>query len=110
MITAARFGGFVAAYFNATGVEYDSAKSAKRSVLGTASFTSWSSPLYGINLSVGYATTVAVNAFGRAFRNSVNSCPVPSKPGKSTKRLRANSSSSKGMNICQINGHEFPCH
>jgi len=108
--TAARFDGFVIAYFSAMGVENDSAKITNGSVLGTAALRSGSSSLYGRNLFVGYVTTVAVKVQGRALRKSANSCPVASKPGRSTKCLRANSPYLKLMNNCQINGDKYPCH
>src|ERR1700726_4850431 len=54
MTTPARFGGFVAAYPRAMGVENDSAKSTKGPALGTAALTDGSSSAFERNFSVGY--------------------------------------------------------
>jgi hypothetical protein len=72
-ITAARFGGFVAAYASAMGVENDSAKSTNGSALGIAASTKGTRSAYERNLPVGYETALAVKVSGSAARNSENS-------------------------------------
>ena len=53
MTTAARFGGLVAAYQTASGVENDSATNTNGSDCGTALATNGCKSAYGKNLSVG---------------------------------------------------------
>jgi hypothetical protein len=87
IITPVRFGGFEAANCSARGVENDSARSTNGSVLGTAAYTRGTNSRYERNWVDGYATAKPVNVLGSAARKPANSFPVPSKPGRSTKRF-----------------------